>query len=126
MSNPRTIKSKPNYTERVEFATRHDIDLVRKDVDLVRKDVDLVRKDVDLVREELKHDIGLVRKDVGFVKLELKQEIDLVKKDIRWLKWVMAIGLGTLLTLMLYFHGDTKADIREINKKLDFVIQKIK
>ena len=35
-----------------------------------------------------------------------------VKKDVNWLKWIFAIGFpigfGTLLTVMLYLHGNTE------------------
>ena len=137
MSKSLVAKPKPDYTRQVEFATRHDIDLVReelkhdidlvrKDIDLVRKDIDLVRKDVDIAKLELKH-------DMDFLKQEVKQDMVLLKQDIKWLRWVTVIagsillaGMGALLTLMIYLHSDTQTDMKELNKKLDFVIQKIK
>ena len=117
MSKSLATKSKPGgYAEQAEFATKHDIDLVKMEL----------KHDIDLVKMELRQDIDLV-------KMELRQDIDLVKKDIRWLKWVMALGFGTLLSLMVYLHSDTKADIRELridmkelNKKMEFIIQELK
>ena len=143
MSKAVATKTKPNYMAKVEFATKHDIDLVRKDVDLVRKelkhDIDLVRKelkhDIDLVRKELKYDIDLVRKelkhdidfvreelkhDIDFVREELKHDISLLRKDINWLKW----GIPVLIGILLWIIFGLKADIREINKKQDRIIQK--
>ena len=124
-----------------EIATKQDVDLVRQEL---KHDIDLVRKDIDLVREEVKHDIALVRKDVDLVREEVKHDIDLfrqevkqevvtLKKDIKWLKWTMIIagsvllaGMTALLSIMLYLHDDTRANIRDMDKKLDWIIQKIK
>ena len=52
-----------------------------------------------------KQDVQAVKQDVQFVRTELGQSIN-------WLTWIVGIGFpigfGTLLTVMLYLHGNTE------------------
>ena len=63
-------------------------------------------------------------------KKDLELGIAPLKRDINWIKWV----LGIIVALLLWFAGgmhslqkdmtELKADIRELNKKSDSVMQK--
>ena len=54
----------------------------------------------------------------------VKHEIDGVKRDVFWLKWIIGLGFGALLTIMLYLHSDTKAIVIENQKLILQLIQK--
>ena len=48
-----------------------------------------------------------------------KQDIHDLKRDITWLKWIIGLGFGGLLTIMLYLHNDTKQKIKELKIEID-------
>ncbi len=54
-------------------------------------------------------------------KRDLQAEIEPLKRDINWIKWigglgftVILAGMAALLTVMLYLHSDSKADMKEL------------
>ena len=54
-----------------------------------------------------------------FVRQELRAELEPIKRDMKWLMVILA----SLVGIMIYLHGDTKADIRRVEAKLDTLIQ---
>ena len=67
-----------------------------------------------------KQEITSVKQDMALV----KQEIESVKQNISMLKWIMGLGFGALLTIMLYLHSDMKADIKENQRLILQIMQK--
>ena len=65
------------------------------------------------IEHKIKHEIDGV-----------KHEIDGVKRDVFWFKWIVGLGFGALLTIMLYLHSDTKAIVIENQKLILQLIQK--
>ena len=60
-----------------------------------------------------------------FVRQELRAELKPINRDIKWLRWVLALGFGGLLTVMIYLHSDTKADMKELKADIDKRFEKM-
>ena len=67
-----------------------------------------------------------------FVRQELRAELEPIQRDIKWLSWVIVAllmvmlgGFALLLTVMLYLHSDTKADMKELKADIDKRFEKM-
>ncbi len=49
-------------------------------------------------------------------KQDLQAATEPLKRDVNWIKWIGGIGFTALLTVMLYLHSDSQAEIRELRK----------
>ena len=54
------------------------------------------------------------KQDIALV----KQEIENIKQNISMLKWIVGLGFGGLLTIMLYLHNDTKQEMKEFKTEM--------
>ncbi len=66
---------------------------------------DLATKE-DIKNMATKQDI----KDMA-TKQDLRAEIEPLRQKQEWLKWIVGIGFGALLTVTIYLHSDTKAEM---------------
>ena len=64
------------------------------------------------------------KQDLHNLEQKIEHKIDKINQDIFWLKWIVGLGFGALLTIMLYLHSDTKALVIENQKLILQLIQK--
>ena len=103
-----TATKKKTKTDAGKPATQ--VAYLTKQVESLEKD--LIRKDIKQLNTELTAKIDKV-----------DTKVDKVDTKVDWLKWIVGGGLSALLVIMLYLHGDTKQDMKElkqdINKRFD-------
>ncbi len=58
-------------------------------------------------------------------KQDLQAATEPLKRDINWIKWIGGIGFTALLTVMIYLHSDTKAEMNKIDQRIDKLDQRI-
>ena len=61
-----------------------------------------------------KQDIEKVENKIENVENKIENVENNLKKDINWLKWIVGVGFGTVLTLITYLHSDTGKRIDRI------------
>ena len=54
------------------------------------------------------------KQDIEKVENKIENVENNLKKDINWLKWIVGVGFGTVLTLITYLHSDTGKRIDRI------------
>ncbi len=118
-------------TSRIDGLERK-VDKLEGKVDTQTGRIDGLERKVDAQTSRID---GLERKvDKGF--LHIESRLVKVESGLDWLKWIVGIGMPTILTVMisvmLYLHSDTgsrmdKIDSRidKIDSKLDLLIQSI-
>ncbi len=71
--------------------------------------------------------VNFVEKQRG--DLVIKQDLEPINQKLEWLKWIVGIGFtigfGLLLTVMLYLHSNTKAEINKLEEKMDQRIDRL-
>ncbi len=85
--------------------------------------IDHLQKD-GINRETAKELIDFVEKQRG--DLATKQDVREIAVKQDYLKWITGIGFVALLSLMIYLHSDTKAEMNRRFTKMEAEMKEIK
>ncbi len=58
-------------------------------------------------------------------KQDLQAATEPLKRDINWIKWIGGVGFTALLTVMIYLHSDSKAEMKELKAEMENRLNRI-